>query len=257
MADDAAILASMRPAGKPGAFSAPLSEPAQFATIGAQVAYEMTRTAQLQTSEVRGQKSEKAVRLRDLGSVTPTKEEVLEEFRRADLRPLWLGRLAYLWSNSRDDRAAALKELKGDLVREDLVTAAGRLDQFITIYWVVRLLGWDEAQGLRVAAIRELRRLVARNAATEEFAFRRRCEKPAQALWRRMVRERLTAAAVKAEVDRIRPSKPGLKMHGRAGAVIKLVKEVGRLRKEAELMEVIRAAQQRLEAIRPAATQVA
>ena len=40
-----------------------------------------------------------------------------------------------------------------------------------------------------MAAIRELRRLVARNAATEEFALRRLCEKPARSLWRRMVND--------------------------------------------------------------------
>ena len=50
-----------------------------------------------------------------------TKEDVLEEFRRADLRPLWVGRAAYLWSEGEPDRAKALKELKADLVREDMV----------------------------------------------------------------------------------------------------------------------------------------
>jgi hypothetical protein len=98
---------------------------------------------------------------------------------------------------------------------------------------------------------------VARNAATQEFALRRLCEKPARSLWRRMVNDKLTAAAVKAEVDQIRPPKGGLKMHGRAGAVVKLLKEVGRLRKEADLVELIRVAQQRLEAVRPASTAVA
>jgi hypothetical protein len=263
MATDSEILASMHAAaGKPGAFSAPLQEPAQFANAQAQLNYEITEMAR--KSEVGDQRSEvgptrkKRARLGALANECPTKQDVLEEFRRADLRPLWVGRVAYLWSEGEPDRAAALKQLKTDLVSEDMVSAAGRLDQFITIYWVARLLGWDEAQGLRVAAIRELRRLVARNAATEEFAIRRQCVGPARHLWARMAREKLTAAAVKAEVDAIRPAKPSsVKMHGRAGAVVKLLREVGRLRKADDLIELIRAAQQRLEAIRPVSTAVA
>ncbi len=77
-----------------------------------------------------------------------------------------------------------------------------------------------------MAAIRELRRLVARNAATEEFALRRQCERPARVLWARMVRDRLTAAQVKSEVDKIRPAKSNPKIHGRAGAMAKLFKQL-------------------------------
>jgi hypothetical protein len=260
MATDAELIASMQRSGKPGAFSAPLQEPAQFATAGAQINLEITEMAlrgEGPHASVPAPVKAKRGRMRAVANETPTKEDVLEEFRRADLRPLWVGRAAYLWSEGEPDRAKALKELKVDLVAEDMVTAAGRLDQFITIYWVARLLGWDEAQGLRVAAIRELRRLVARNAATEEFALRRQCDRPARALWARMVRDRLTAAAVKAEVDRIRPPKPGLKTHGRAGAMVKFFKQLAALKKKEDLLEALRIVQERLTALRPAESQVA
>jgi hypothetical protein len=269
MATDAAILAALSSSGGApgtpgpgrGAFSAPLQEPAQFVRSSAQLNYEITELARRDAAHQsvnppRGETA-KGSHLRGLACKTPTKEDVLEEFRRADLRPLWLGRQAYLWSAGESDRAKALKELKNDLVREDLVTAAGRLDQFIVLYWVARLLGWDEAQDLRVGAIRELRRLVARNGANEEFALRRHCERPARALWARMVRDHLTAAAVKAAVDKIRPSRAGLKVHGRAGAVAKTLKAVGGWRRETDLVELIRVAQERLTAIRPTSAAVA
>jgi len=141
---------------------------------------------------------------------------VIGEYRKADLRPLWLGQVTYRWIAEQPDRAKALREVKSALVREDLATAAGRVDRYVAIYWVARLFGLDEAQSLRVAAIRELVRLVARNQAEETYSIRKGCEAPARALWRRMVRERLTAAIVRNEVFKIRPRR-SLKM--KAGGV--------------------------------------
>ena len=44
-ATDAEVIASMQRSGKPGAFSVPLQEPAQFATSGAQINLEITEMA--------------------------------------------------------------------------------------------------------------------------------------------------------------------------------------------------------------------
>ena len=130
-----------------------------------------------------------AGKLRSLASDVPTKEDVLAEIRRADLRPLWIGRYAHLWSSTQADRCEALRELKADLVRDDFISVAARLDQYIVVYFVAWLLGWDEAQSLRLEAMKALRRLVAQNQATGEYQLRRQCERPARALWAQMVRD--------------------------------------------------------------------
>ena len=258
---DAALISTLarrNPDARPAGWSKPLDEPAQFATAGAQLNYEITEMAKRGRSEAGSQRSEKGAKLRDLGSVTPTKDEVLEEFGRADLRPLWLGRIAYLWSEGQPDRATAIKQLRLDLIREDMLSAAARLDQFILLYWIGRILGWDEAQGLRVAAIRELRRLFARDAASDEYSVRRQCLGPARLLWSRMVRDQLTAAAVRAEVDRIRPSRSALKMHGRAGKNVEMLKQLAAWKpKEAVLLEAIRVLQAKLPAQRSSESAVA
>ena len=95
---------------------------------------------------------------------------------------MWLGKVSAAWIAAQPDRAQALKDLKAALVAADLATAAGRVDRYVALFWVAYLLGWDEAQELRVAAIRELSRLVARNSATEEYAIRRGLEAPTRAL---------------------------------------------------------------------------
>jgi hypothetical protein len=256
MATDAQILASMHPTGKPGAFSAPLQEPAKFATIGAQVNHEITEMARrgtrasAQGSQLKGvAESEKTI----------TKERVLEEVRRADLRPLWIGRYAYLWSSTQPDRCEALRELKRDLVRDDFISVAARLDQYIVVYFVAWLLGWDEAQSLRLEAMKALRRLVAQNKATGEYQLRRQCERPARALWGQMVRQRMTGAAVRAAVNKILPRKANPKIHGRAGATAKLFKQLKtwRWENQEQLLQAMAILEEKLAAMRPAGSQVA
>jgi len=187
-----------------------------------------------------------------------TREVLLHEFRLHESTPLRLGKLVYLWSHAlpETDRAGALQRLKEDLLADDQVTAAGRVDRFVALYWVARLLGWQEAQKVRVGAIRELCRLIARNPANDEWQIRASCETGTRDLWGRMVKERLTAAVVRTEVLKIRPSR-SVKMHGRSAALVKLVKEISRLKRENELDEVLRAVQERLAALHPSATAVA
>ena len=252
MTDDQ-IIASMsagKPAAKPGAWSKPLDEPAQFATSSAQINYEITQTA------VRG---EKAAAVRSAGSAETTisKERVLEEVRRADLRPLWIGHYAWLWSSKKPDRQVAMQELKQDLVREDFIGVAARLDQYVCVYFVAKLLGWDEAQGLRLEAIKALRPLLVRNTESGEYSLRRVCDRPARALWSRMVRGRMTAAAVRSEVEKIRPKKSNPKIHGRAGAAAKLLKQLKTWRDRDQLLEAFRIIQERLAALAPADSAVA
>jgi hypothetical protein len=256
MPTDAELIASMVTSGKPGAFSVPLQEPAKFATIGAQVNHEMTEMAKrgtrpsAQGSQLKGlAESEKTI----------TKERVLEEVRRADLRPLWIGRYASLWAGTCADRNEALKELRADMVREHYLSAAARLDGFIAAYFVCWTLGWDDAQSLVFDAIKQLRRLVALNVATGEYQFRRHCEKPARSLWARMVRTRMSAAAVRAEVDKIRPAKSNPKIHGRAGAAVKFLKQIRSWKWESpeQVLQALEILQERLAAMRPAGSQVA
>ena len=255
MATDAELIASMQSSGKPGAFSAPLQEPAKFATIGAQVSYEVTEMAK------RGGRSAQGSHLKDLAAAEKqiTKERVLEEVRRADLRPLWIGRYAYLWSSTQPDRSAALRELKGDLVRDDFISVAARLDQYIVVYFVAWLLGWDEAQLLRLEAMKAMRRLVAQNKATGEYQLRRQCERPARALWRQMVASRMTGAAVRAAVEKILPSKSNPKLHGRAGAAAKFLKQLKTWKWESQdqVLQALAILQEKLNAMRPADSQVA
>ncbi len=256
MPTDAELISSMVTSGKPGAFSVPLQEPAKFATIGAQVNHEMTEMAKrgtrpsAQGSQLKGlAESEKTI----------TKERVLEEVRRADLRPLWIGRYAYLWSSTQPDRSEALRELKGDLVRDDFISVAARLDQYIVVYFVAWLLGWDEAQLLRLEAMKAMRRLVAQNKATGEYQLRRQCERPARALWRQMVASRMTGAAVRAAVEKILPSKSNPKLHGRAGAAAKFLKQLKTWKWESQdqVLQALAILQEKLNAMRPADSQVA
>ena len=184
-----------------------------------------------------------------------TKQILLEKFRRFESRPLHLGRLCFVWIENKPDRAQALKCLKADLVADDQVGAATRVNSYLAIYWVARLLGWEDAQDLRVAAIRELRRLIARNAATEEWQLRTVCEPAARGLWARMVAERLPAAVVRSEVRKIRPSR-ALKIGGRSGKLAKLLKDIRRY-PEQDLEAIVRACQDRLACIRPQETAVA
>ena len=182
--------------------------------------------------------------------------DVIEAFRRDELRPLWLGRYAYLWIADQPDRAKELKALKMDLVAAQLVTAATRLDYFICVYWIATALGWDEAQELRVAAIRELRRLFGRNEATGEWQIRKGLESSAAALWRRMVRDRLPAAAVRAQVTRLRPPRKAVKMTGPAAEVAKLFKSVKRAAMTYDdLQAMIRLCEDRISQLAPAAAE--
>jgi hypothetical protein len=141
-----------------------------------------------------------------LGRRAVTDGDVLEEVRRADLRPLWVGRIAFLRVARENDRAEALKRLKLLLVQEDHVTPAVRLDRWICLHFIASILGWDEAQDLRVGAIAALCPLFGRNAATGEWSIKRPFAERACALWRRMQPakgRRMPARAVKAEVDRM------------------------------------------------------
>ena len=154
-----------------------------------------------------GESPDKRVVVREIATKPPGLRDVVEHYRQAELRPLWLGRVSHLWVADQDDRAKALKELKAALVADDLATAAGRVDRFIHVYWVARLFGEDDAQQLRVAALRELCPLVRRNAANEEYAIRKNCDRAARALWNRMRRNGLSAAAVREEVLKILPKR--------------------------------------------------
>jgi hypothetical protein len=254
MPTDADIVASIQRSGKPGAFSVPLQEPAQFATSGAQINYEVTQMA------MRGARpSSQGATMKGLAEKAITKERVLEEVRRSDLRPLWIGHYAALWSGTCPDRQAALKELKADMVQEQYVSAAARLDGFIAAHFVAAALGWDEAQSMVFDAIKQLRRLVALDVTSGDYKFRRNCEAPARKLWRRMVATRMTAAAVKAEVDRIRPAKSNPKLHGRAGAAAKFFKTLKTWRWESQeqVLQAMAILQDKLAAMRPAGSQVA
>jgi hypothetical protein len=259
MATDHDLIASMVHGGKPGAFSAPLQEPAQFRTANAQINYEITRTAMGEERKGEREKGRKGDQLQELAGAEKqiTKERVLEEARRYELRPLWIGHYAALWSATCPDRQRALKELKADLVSEHLLSTAARLDGFMAAHYVAWSLGWDEAQSMVFDSIKQLRRLVALNVATGEYQFRRGCEQPARKLWARMVHSYMSAAAVKAEVDKIRPPSSNPKIHGRAGAAAKLFRQLRTWKSQDELVQALAIIQERLAAMRPAGSQVA
>jgi hypothetical protein len=175
-----------------------------------------------------------------------SRAEVVEAFRRDELRPLWLGRAAFQWIEDKADRVAELRALKADLCKADLVPAAARLDRFICYYWIAQRLGWDDAQQLRVAAIREMAPLFGRNAATEEWGVRKTYEADARILWRVMINKRLPASAVRDQVRKIRP-RSGLKIDKPAREFAKLMKSIRRIDADVDqLYEIIRICQDRL-----------
>jgi hypothetical protein len=129
---------------------------------------------------------------------------------------------------------------------------AARLDRFVACYWIATALGWDDAWRIRYAALRELLPLFGRNAATEEYCLRPSLAAATRALWARMVAEKLPAAAVHEEVQKIRPAQV-VRMHGQAGRFAVVKRELLKLRGRDDLLAVIRLAQERLERLGMAA----
>jgi len=229
--------------GKSGAWSAPLNEPAQFAQAGAQVNYEITQRA------IRGDRK-LASAVNSTAREPHSREDVIEECRRGDLRPLWTGRTIYRWLVLQPDRGDEKRELRKALVAAGLLTAAARLDGMICLYWIGDSLGWDEAQRLNIAVIRELRPLFVRDPVSEEYRMRRGLEHDIRRLWRQMVRQNFSAAMVHAEVQKIRPARPKtLKITAAARRFARLIRELKRMpADEEQLRSIVRLCEDRLAA---------
>jgi len=183
-----------------------------------------------------------------------TLEDVLDQFRLYELRPLLLGRFCVQWLQHQPElakeqqlaRGEALKKIREGLAKQDQISLAARLDRFIACYWIAMELGWNDACKLRYAAIRELLPLFGRNAATEEYVLRPERAEATRALWARMVSDHLTAETVRSEVRRIRPPQT-VRMHGRSGRLAAIRRDTQRLKAREDLLAVIRFAQERME----------
>ena len=197
------------------------------------------------------------------GRVPPqpkTLDTVLEQFRLYELRPLSLGKYVVDWLAHQPElpeaeqlpRGEALRRVRFGLVQQNQVTLAARLDRFVACYWIAMEFGWDDACRLRYAAIRELLPLFGRNAATEEYELRPEKAAATRALWGRMLAEKLTSDAVRAEVRKIRPPQV-LRLRGRSGRLAATLREIKRYRAQEDLLAIIRQAQEQLERLGAAA----
>jgi hypothetical protein len=155
------------------------------------------------------------------------REDVVEAFRRDEIVPLRLGKFAFEWIADQPDRTEELKAIKKLLVARQLASASLRLDHSLCVYCIAQRLGWDEAQNLRLSAIRNLRRLFAPNKAEGTWEIRRGLVDATEALWKRMVAEGLYAHRVLEEALKIRPEKPA-KTGGVNRELVKVLKQVRR-----------------------------
>jgi len=184
--------------------------------------------------------------------------------RRASTGVVYLGRLAYLWARKAPCRSAAIAELRSKLRAEGFRGETVRVSRYIACYWAARLLSNDASVGQthpdgnylpaeRVGAtiLRTLTKLLKRDPKTEMWSLRPQCADAAPVFWQRILVEGLSAAAVAAEVDRLRPPRiaPPSRRRSPKARILKLAAKLSL----ADLTELAAAFQQRVSRLRPSA----
>jgi hypothetical protein len=147
-----------------------------------------------------------------------TLEVIIEEYskllRLTTRRHIFLGSLVSSWITRQPDRpakeqlprAAAIMVIEQRLATEGLDPGECNANRDLKCFHTTRLLGGDFGS-LAFSAIRHVHKLVERDKTTERWRLRPEHADQARALWVRMLKEHLTAAAVKIEVDKIIPKK--------------------------------------------------
>ena len=137
----------------------------------------------------------------------------------AAARVIWLGYRADLWiagqAKNHVARAAAVQRIVDGLKRLGIRGEALRVSRTIGIYWVAKLFNYRTKATAKLAAsaplpastLRALLPLVKRNPKTQAWEIRRLLRDAALELWARIETEKLTAAAVRQAVLKLRPAR--------------------------------------------------
>jgi D-alanyl-D-alanine carboxypeptidase len=155
-----------------------------------------------------------------------TLDMLVAEFRRAQRmmtqRVLFLGALSEHWireqlaKGTALDRATAIKKIRSQLAEAGLEKKEARVDLYIRCHWVAVLFsGWradsddsrKAANTLSFSALRLFPILLQRNRVTDTWQLIAQYAEQGKALWSRAVSEKLSAAAIDAELSRIVPAR--------------------------------------------------
>lgn len=133
------------------------------------------------------------------------------------------------------DRATAIKKIRAELAEAKLEKKEARVDLYVRCYWVATILGgWDAesqesrraTQELAFSALRLFCVLIERDRKTDHWQLVEAHAAAAKALWARAVDEKLSAAAIDAELSKILPARTlPIKKHRpvKIGFVLRLV----------------------------------
>ncbi len=155
-----------------------------------------------------------------------TLEVLIAEFRRVQRatthRVLILGMLCQAWireqleKRTALDRATAIKKIREQLAEAKLEKNEARVDLFVRCHWVAVLLGgWrPDSQASRYdsgdvafSVLRLFPLCIERRGKTDTWQIIPKYAEAAKTLWQRAVKERLSAAAVNAELSKILPAR--------------------------------------------------
>ena len=147
-----------------------------------------------------------------------TLDAIIEEYRKTvrsgTKRHVLLGRMVNAWIQKQPERppkeqlprAAAIIVIEERILAEGLDPGECDANRDLKCYHTTRLLGGD-FESLTFSAIRHCHKFVERDAASEHWRVRPQYREQVKTLWARMLAEHLTAAVVKAEIDKIFPPK--------------------------------------------------
>jgi hypothetical protein len=162
--------------------------------------------------------------------------------RLGDLANRWIRR--QLTERVQPDRACAVKAIHDALAADGLAGEAVRVNRFVGIYHVARLLGPTEAEQVQVTTLRALLPLVRRDK-YGQWSLRTSYRDATIALWQRIQPERLSAAAVHQAVREIRPPRKP-KARRKKSSLPRILRSLGGLSRE-QLEELRTACDERIQ----------
>jgi hypothetical protein len=197
-----------------------------------------------------------------------TAEAIVREYgkneRQTTHRALFVGSLVNSWlihqperpADEQLDRASALKILRRKLLQAKFDHRSCRIDRDLRCYHAARLLGGD-ADSLAISAIREILPLIRRDRETSRWELLPNHAEACRGLWARMLAERISADAVRQEVDRIlHPNPLPLETQRKKSRLSRLHKTLAELSIE-ELKQVVRWTKAELAKSQPASSPAA
>jgi hypothetical protein len=135
--------------------------------------------------------------------------EWLEADRGSAARVVRLGWLADQWIAQQARHAVArpdaVRRIVERLREEGLRGELLRVNRVVALYWLAHLFGYKAAKGLPLSTLRAMLPLIKRQPRTGLWVVRAAKAAEAKALWARIVAQKPTAAAVRAEVSKLRP----------------------------------------------------